>query len=426
MKKVINDRYQETYYEETLANGLQVVLWHKPSYHKSLFLMSTPLGALDIKQMDEDGNIYEFPLGIAHFLEHKMFAMQDHDVMEEFSNMGANVNAFTSYHETAYYTSTSGDPIPPLRLLMDFVQDLDINEASVEKEKGIIIQELHMYKEMSDQRLLMETYASLFHHHPMRYDIGGDDESVTATTVEKLEECYRLNYHPSKMMFIGVSGHDPEALMEVIRENQAAKVFEEMHHVRRSKIVEPKEVYRPSYTFTMDVSMPKYCIAYKLAGIKDAKERTKVEWSLRILLDANFSTLYPEYQNWLDQGIINDYCGCDADFGDDYGTIMFYGETTQKDAFIELCEACVKRICKADIKEEVLQQLQRRYYAQNIRSLNSFDDIAISFVRASFDHMDPFSSLEILNNISMKDIQCSAKLVSTEHKTVTELLPSTK
>lgn len=426
MKKISNERYQETYYEETLENGLHVVLWQKPKYQKSLFMMSTPLGAMDIKQVDEQGKIYEYPLGIAHFLEHKMFAMQDHDVMEEFSQMGANVNAFTSYHETAYYTSTTGDPLPPLQLLMDFVQELDINEATVEKEKGIIIQELHMYKEMSDQRLLMETYASLFHQHPMRYDIGGDDESVSATTVEKLEECYRLNYHPSRMILIGVSGQEPEVLMKVIRENQANKHFSEIQPIHRRKVEEPVSVYRPCYTFHMDVSMPKYCVAYKLNGILDAKKRTQVEWALRILLDANFTTLYPEYQEWLNKGIINDYCGSDADFGEDYGTIMFYGETTQKDAFLQLCEECMKRISRVEIKQEVLEQLQRRYYAQNIRSLNSFDDIAISYVRAKFDQMDPFASLTILNQISMENLADAAGYVCDTHKTVTELLPKEK
>lgn len=426
MKKIVNDHYQETYYEETLPNGLQVVLWQKPNYHKSLFMMSTPLGALDIKQIDADGKQYEFPLGIAHFLEHKMFAMQDHDVMEEFSSMGANVNAFTSYHETAYYTSTSGDPIPPLSLLLDFVQELDINEATVEKEKGIIIQELHMYKEMSDQRLLMETYASLFHEHPMRFDIGGDDESVSGTTVEKLEECYRLNYHPSRMILIGVSGQDPEMLMKVIRENQAGKQFPAVHPIQRASLQEPSEVYRPSYTFTMDVSVPKYCIAYKLAGIKDAETRTRVEWALRILLDANFTTLYPDYQEWLNQGIINDYCGSDADFGEDYGTIMFYGETKQKEAFLKLCEQCMERIRHAQIKEEVLEQLKRRYYASNIRSFNSFDEIAINYVRANFDHMDPFASLEILNQLTLADVKNAAKIVSSKNVTITELLPKHK
>ena len=161
MKKIVNERYQETRFEETLENGLHVILWQKKDYVKSMFMMVTPLGAMDMKQVDENGKEYHFPAGIAHFLEHKMFEMKDGDVMDAFSTMGANVNAFTSYTETAYYFTTSNAIEEPLKLLLDFVQELAIDEESVEKEKGIIIQELHMYKQMSDSRLLMENICIL-------------------------------------------------------------------------------------------------------------------------------------------------------------------------------------------------------------------------------------------------------------------------
>ena len=222
MKTITCKRYLEAYDEEILDNGLRVILWHKKGYEKSLFMMVTPFGAEAIKQRNDDQKIITHPTGIAHFLEHKMFAMHGEDVMNRFSAMGANVNAFTSYQETAYYASTSGDPKGPLTLLLDFVQELDIDEASVEKEKGIITSELHMYQEMSDQRLIMETYASLFQEHPLRYDIGGDDDSVNQTTVEQLYCCYRMNYHPANMILICVSGHDSEELLSIIKENQKA------------------------------------------------------------------------------------------------------------------------------------------------------------------------------------------------------------
>ena len=178
MKHIYNERYHESYDEVVLDNGLHVILWHKPNYEKSMFMMMTPFGAMDLTQIQGKEKI-KHPSGIAHFLEHKMFAMDgDEDVMGLFSKMGANVNAFTSYRETAYFASTCNDPKEPLKLLLDFVQELNIDQASVEKEKGIILSELHMYKEMSDQRLLMETYTSLFHKHPMRLDIAGEDDDL--------------------------------------------------------------------------------------------------------------------------------------------------------------------------------------------------------------------------------------------------------
>ncbi len=426
MKIVENKRYKERYAEEVLENGLHVVLWHKPDYEKSLFMLGTPLGAMDISQIDEQGNVIEYPAGIAHFLEHKMFEMKDGDVMDMFSSMGANVNAFTSYTETVYYFSTTADVKKPLNLLLDFVQSLEINEKSVEKEKGIIIQELHMYKEMSDSRLLMETFSSLYQTHPLRYDIGGDDESVSQTTLKQLQDCYRYNYHPSSMVLVGVSKEDPAKLLEWIKENQNNKTFPKISNVKRMPCSEPKEVSRKEYRFTMDVSEDKISYAYKLSGIKDIYERSKAEWCIKIMLDAVFSSLNPEFQNWIDEGIINDYVGSEVDLGEDYGMLMFYGETAKKDAFLKVVQDSMRKIADADISEELLEQLKHRYFGQAIRSLNSFDDIAISYIRSYFDHADFFKLLDIIYEITLDDIKQVCSTISLEHSCLVELVPNKK
>lgn len=223
MNKVISDKYQESYYEETLKNGLKVVVWHKPNYEKSFALMATPMGSFDIKQIDSKGNMFEYHAGLAHFLEHKMFESDHGDVMDDFSKMGANVNASTTYDMTCYYFQTSGDLFKPLNLLLDFTQSFNIDEASVEKEKGIITQELNMYLQMSDFRLVKETFSALFKEHPLKDDIGGTAQSVQETTLEELKKCYQSNYHPSTMMCVVVTGNDPEQVLDEIRRNQSQK-----------------------------------------------------------------------------------------------------------------------------------------------------------------------------------------------------------
>lgn len=424
VRQVNSERYQETYYEDTLSNGLKVILWEKKHYEKSLFMLVTPFGAVDIIQENQAGECIHHPIGVAHFLEHKMFAMKDQDVMNLFSDMGANVNAFTSYQETAYYASTTSDPTAPLNLLLDFVQELDVDETSVEKEKGIIVSELHMYKEMSDQRLLMEVYSSLYQNHPLRYDIGGDDESVMGTSVADLYRSYEMNYHPANMVLICVSGHDPQELLNIIKENQEGKKFSSAQRITTLPIIEPEQVAREHFTFHMDVSVPKIAVAYKLRGIKDPYERLRKEWAIRFLLDANFTTLYPDYQLWLDQEIINDYCGSDIDIGEDYATVMFYAESERVDDFVALCENCMNRIMNAELSDEVLEQLKRRYYAQSIRSMNSFDEIAISYVRSMFMHTDYFKTLDLLHELQQKDIMEAARYIAKDHRAIVELLPN--
>ncbi|MCR0206161.1 insulinase family protein [[Clostridium] innocuum] len=423
MKTITNKRYGESYVEETLENGLHVVLWQKPEYEKSLFMMATPLGAMDMKQVNEQGKELHFPAGIAHFLEHKMFEMGDTDVMDLFSRMGASVNAFTSYTETAYYFSTTSDVAVPLNLLLDFVQELDISEESVEKEKGIIIQELHMYKEMSDSRLLMETFSSLYQQHPLRYDIGGDDESVNSITLQQLQDCYQLNYHPGSMILVGVSKENPKKLLELIKENQRKKSFAPISSVKRLAYTEPEEPARESFSFTMDVSVPKLSYACKLQGVEDVYERTKAEWCIKIMLDAVFSSLNPKFQHWLDEGIINDYVGSEVDLGKDYGMVMFYAETKKKEEFLAIVKESLYRIAAADISQELLDQLKNRYFGQSVRSLNSFDDIAITYVRSYFDHADFFRILDTLYEITLEDIQTVCAALKDAHTTLVELLP---
>lgn len=404
MKQITNKKYQETYYTETLDNGLRVVLWHKPGYVRSLFMMATPLGAMDLCQEDSQGNVYEYPAGIAHFLEHKMFEKQDQDIMNDFSALGANVNAFTSYNETAYYFSTTGDIEKPLNLLLDFVQNLDISEESVEKEKGIIVSELNMYQQMSDARLLMETYKSLYHTHPLKYDIGGDEHSVRSTTKKQLEDCYSRNYHPSTMMLVGVSGEDPNKIMEVIRSNQQQKQFAPLFQIHRKAQLEPIQVVRETFDFTMDITVPKIAVAYKLTPCENIMDRLRQEWCVRMAQDYYFSSLNPQYQKWMDEGIISDYVGADIDFGDDYGVMLFYTETTKTKQFEEIISAICLQMAQDPLDEKELLQLKHRYYGQAIRSLNSFDDIAIGYIRSSFAGYDYFASMDLLHTITSKDI----------------------
>ena len=404
MNQVISNKYKETYYEETLENGLKVVIWHKPNYEKSHFMLATPLGALDIEQVDESGKPYTFEAGIAHFLEHKMFENGDTDVMTLFSQMGASDNAFTSYTETAYHFTTSQDPIEPLNLLLDFVQQLSISDESVEKEKGIIIQELQMYQQMSDSRLINETFSSLFHNHPFKHDVGGTVETVNRITKESLELCYKINYHPSTMILVGVTGKDVEPIFKSIKENQKKKHFEPISSVTRKIVDEPHTVKREEFHFNMDVTTPKINIAYKMEGIKDPIHRLKMEWALKIILDCHFSSLNTKYQTWLEEGIINDFYGYDLEFGEDFGYMMFYTETLKAEEFKKIIHDQLIRAKNEGVSAQQFEQLQRRYFGQTIRELNNFDDIAINFMRNYFQNIDFFESLDLVAKMDLTDI----------------------
>lgn len=421
METIRNSRFQETYCEETLENGLKVIIWQTPGFNKSFFLMGTPLGGLDLKQEDEDGKYYEFPAGIAHFLEHKMFEKGNMDVMDEFSAMGANVNAFTSYSETAYYFSTTQDPIKPLNLLLDFVQELDISETSVEKEKGIIVQELEMYQQMSEVRIINETLQSIYSKHPLVHDIGGDNESVKGITKQQLDTCYKLNYHPSKMILVCVTSYDCHTLMNEIKQNQTKKIFPEVSKVNRFNQEEPYEVNRKEHSIKMDINVPKVNLSFKLKGIEDSVVRNKKEWTYKILLDMYYTSLNPEFQNWIDNEWINTSFSFETDFGRDYGLLMFYSECEKSDEFKNVIINTFKNITEID--DKLLKQLKNRYFGMSINALQNQKQVAITCMRNYFAGLDFFESIEVIESITKEDVLEALHEIDLENNVKVTIMP---
>ncbi len=302
----MNKRFDETIYKTTLKNGLTIILVHKPEFRNSVALLGTNFGAKHLNQV-VNGNQQQYHSGIAHFLEHKLFEKPDEDVLSVFTNMGAQANAFTSYNETVYYFSTTSDIKQPLNTLLDFVMSIDISNQGVEKEKGIIIEELRMYQELPFFRLSMELLESLFVHHPLKHDIAGTIESVTAITKEELELTYATNYHPSQLLLSVISPVDPHLILKMVKENQNRKDFSDILEVETPVIAEPETVARVSHEIDMRVNATKVALGFKQTiPFFNELDAYKTTVMTQILLDINFSRINPDYQDWVDQEIIND------------------------------------------------------------------------------------------------------------------------
>lgn len=423
MKKIHNDFFDEDFYIEKLDNGLEVVIFNKKDFLTTACAFATSYGALDTDEV-LDGKEYHFHPGVAHFLEHKLFESEDKNIFEEFSNMGCNVNAFTSYHETVYYFSTTNKEIKePLNLLLDFVQKLDITDENVEKEKGIICQELAMYMQNPDSRLLQETYRSLYHNYPLKYDIGGDDESVNAISKDELDLCYKINYHPNNMVLLIVSPLDVNYLMDIVKENQSKKHFDKQKDVKTLLIDEDDSVVRKEFSFEMDINKPKHVYALKLKpNFKDSDDIVYKQWCLDLYLKAYFSSINKDYQEWLNKGLINDYFGYEVDFDKDYAYILFYNES-EEDNIKELVDNELK---KDLITEEILTSIKRRYIGNSFDTLNDVESFDTGYVRDYVNGIDYFKSIEILTHISLDDLKAVFKGFDYSNYALIHILPCGK
>ena len=214
---------EDLYYEE-MANGLKVYLLPKEGFSKTYGLFTTDFGSIDTTFVPlGESEMIKVPDGIAHFLEHKMFDMADGDATEKFARLGASTNAFTSSTRTAYLFNTTSNEKECVELLLDFVQELYLTPESVEKEKGIIGQEIKMYDDDPDWRCYFGSIQNLYQKHTVSVDIAGTVETVNSTDKETLEKCYNTFYHPSNMMLFVVGNIVPENMMSIIRNNQEKK-----------------------------------------------------------------------------------------------------------------------------------------------------------------------------------------------------------
>src|SRR5699024_3921007 len=205
----------------------------------------------------------EVPDGIAHFLEHKLFEKEDRDVFTDFLSQGASPNAYTSFTKTAYLFSTTKKTIENVTTLLDFVQDPYFSHASVEKEKGIIGQEIKMYDDQPDWQAFMGAIKNMYPNHPVHIDIAGTVDSIADITKDHLYTCYHTFYHPSNMVLCVAVNFDENDMMQTIEENQSAKTFKETEPIQREYPEESTAVAVKENTIHMPVMIPKVTVGIK-------------------------------------------------------------------------------------------------------------------------------------------------------------------
>lgn len=425
MQKKYYQTINETLYHETMANGLNVYLLKKEGFSKTYGLFATNFGSVDTSFVPlNEAEMMKVPDGVAHFLEHKMFEMEDGDASDKFSLLGASTNAFTSSSRTAYLFSTGSNEMQCTELLLDFVQDLYLTEENVEKEKGIIGQEIKMYDDDPDWQNYFGAIQNLYHKHPFAIDIAGTVESVNATTKEQLETCYRTFYHPSNMVLFVCGQINPEEMMDMIRENQLKKGFKKVNDIQRLIIDEPKTIKNKEIVQYMDVFMPKITMAIKVNNIPvEPKKRVKREMATQLVLDYLFSKSSKVYNDWVNNEWINDTFGGYYIQERDYACIQFGGDTNHIDelkcALIDL----ISKLPTSQIPMDDFERLKRKMMGAYVMSFNSIENIANHFIRYYFEDFSSFDLIDTLNELNYDDVLEALQLFDIDLSTFHIILP---
>ncbi|MBS5112842.1 MAG: insulinase family protein [Coprobacillus cateniformis] len=406
MKTINYQTLQETLYFEEMDNGLKVYLLPKKGFSKTYGLLSTCFGSIDTTFVPIGENeMLKVPDGIAHFLEHKMFEMEDGDASDGFARLGASTNAFTSSSRTAYLFSTTTHENECIELLLDFVQDIYLTEENVEKEKGIINQEIGMYDDDPDWRCYFGSIQNLYQNHPVKIDIAGTVDTVREIDKETLEKCYHTFYHPSNMMLFVVGNIDPQKTMTLIRENQAKKHFEKENQIQRENVDEPYEVNQDELILNMDVVMPKLIVSMKINDIlTEPSQKLKRELSMNLLLDLLFAKSSKLYEDWMHQGFINDSFSANFTQERNYSFLQIGGDTQEPEKLRDKIYELIESIDSFKIDEADFHRVQKKNIGILIGVFNSPESIANMFSRYYFEGIMIFDLIDCLASLSLDDV----------------------
>lgn len=394
----------ETFDHETLANGLPVYVMNRPGFQKKYAIFATKYGSLDSKFEVAGKGLLEVPDGIAHFLEHKLFEEESGEhVFEKFARYGASVNAFTSYTMTAYLFSATENFTEAFNELLRFVQNPYLTSENVEKEKGIIEQELRMYDDHPDRRIYRNLLNGLYHHHPVRIDVGGTVESIQKIDVDLLMECYNLFYQPKNMAVFVIGDLDSQQIIDQVKAQTDDWNYQETA-IKRIYPDEPSHIYQPRIEQVLSVSQPRYYLGFKDQPQADGNERLKQQFIMNMIWRLIAARSSPIYEKLYNQGIVDDSFGASFQAAPQYAFSVIGGETDQPELLDQELRQIITKLQSSKIAADELERMKRRSLGNYLAAFNSLEYIANSFISHLFSGTSFVAIPEVLESITLDDL----------------------
>lgn len=427
MEKKVYEQLNETLYTETLENGLSVTLLPKNEFHKTYGLFTTKYGSIDNQFVPiGESEMTKVPDGIAHFLEHKMFEKEKGDIFHVFGKQGASANAFTSFTRTSYLFSSTSHVLKNLETLLGFVQEPYFTEETVNKEKGIIAQEIQMYEDEPDWRLFFGILGNLYPKHPLHIDIAGTVDSIMDITADLLMESYQTFYHPSNMNLFVVGKMDPAEMMDWIRENQAKKEFPAASEIKRHFPEETVADIVPFASITMPVNRAKSIVGVKGIGpAPEGKAALAYKTTMDLLLTLLFGPTSANYLKLYDNGIIDDSFSYDFSLDRTFHFVDIGGDAKDAEAFSTVVKEILLTAKESpELTEENLTLVKKRMIGQVLQSLNSLEYIANQYSQQAYGDATLFDLVPIIETITLNQLKSLAESFMQEaHMSVFHILP---
>jgi predicted Zn-dependent peptidase len=419
MNKTYYSQLDEQVTEAVLPNGLSIMVVKKPGFARKVAYFATGRGSID-RIFTMDGASFEAPMGVAHFLEHKLFDMPGRDMTAEFAALGGSVNAFTSYDMTAYHFSCTEHFDRCLKLLLEMVSTPCFTAESVQKEQGIIGQEIAMNEDAPDSMLFDNLTAGMYENHPIKEPILGTIESIAQITHETLEQCYRALYQPENMLLCVIGDVDEERVIQMAQELTS-------HMEKRTVSVtrqfpEMDAPVKKCVSAKMEVSRPLFQLAFKWQDIGEGEQAVRQEIIGDLAAEILFGESSELYLRLYEQGII------DSTFAGGFETVAgmsmltCYGESESSELIKSEIITQAKKLQKDFISEEEFLRLKRSAMGGRVRSLDSFDSTCFRLCAYHFSGFDYFEFPRVYEQVTRQDVQSWLGQVVTEDRCALSLI----
>ncbi|MBR3162589.1 MAG: insulinase family protein [Clostridia bacterium] len=400
MQVIENLKVKEKLYTEKLENGLTVMIIPKKGIQKKYIIWGTNYGSNDSKFIvPGEKEVTEVPDGVAHYLEHKLFEQENGaNSLDVLSSLGVNANAYTTNNHTAYLYECTDKFYEALDEFMDYVQHPYFTDENVEKEKGIIGQEIMMYDDYPEWKVYMNAMNAMYHENPIKIDTAGTIESIAPIDKDILYKCYNTFYNPSNMAMVICGDFEPEEILKEVKKRLIPKNAN--GEIKRIYPEEPESIVQQKVEQKMEVNTPLYVI-----GIKDketgSEEIVKKHIAIEILLNILFGQSSRLYKKLYNDGVIYSSPMLEYEFAKGYAHVLITGQAKNPEIVFEEFINEVKVLKEKGIKESDFTRIKKMIYGSYIKEYDGPQDIARMFLADYFKGINSFDYLEEIDSVNL-------------------------
>lgn len=406
IQEIKSDRAADSYYKINHPTGLTVYVYPKEGYKSAYAIIGTKYGSINTCFSCDGGEKITVPDGIAHYLEHKLFESEEGDVFAKFAQTGANANAYTSFEKTCYLFSCTSKFDESFEMLLDFVQDPYFTAQTVAKEQGIIGQEIKMYDDSPDWRVMFNMLGGMYKNHPVKIDIAGTVETIAQITAEKLYQVYNVFYNLGNMALCVAGNVTPEQVLKI-----CDKVLKnnEKHEIKNYFEDEPYEIVEPYVEQNFPVSMPMFNLGFKEKTDSVLTEKQLAETN--ILLSMLASPASSLYRSLMDANLINSSFSYELFDGPGYCSVIFGGESRAPKQAAEMIKQFISKYKADGFDREDFDIARKSVYGDAISSLNSVSSIANAILDYHFNNNEMFKYISAIESTSYEDVNSKLQMM---------------